>query len=64
MNYEEFIKDLEVLFQYDNYEEICYPIVRTYFLYKIGKLPKEDMGQYDRETLGRAFSILAQERYE
>lgn len=62
MNYEELVKDLKILFEYDNYEEICYPVIRIYFMYKIDALKKEDMSKYEIDTLEKAYSILVNGR--
>ena len=59
---EQLIKDMKTLFEYHNHEEICYPIVRIYFMYKIGEVPKEDMGEYEKATLDDAYSILTEGR--
>ncbi len=53
---DELIKNLEILFNYDDYEEICYPIIRTYFMYSIGKM--REMDNYDIKTLRLALNIL------
>lgn len=56
---EQLVRDLEILFEWDNYEEIAYPVIRSFFLHKIGK-PEE--GEYEKRRVEEAFSILAQER--
>ena len=56
MNSDDLLKDIEKLFEYDDYEEMTYPIIRNYFLYRLGKLVSPSW--YERETINQAFSIL------
>jgi len=53
---EELIHNLEILFEYDNYEEVVYPIIRTYFLYSLQKLENPD--EYDLREIEKALEII------
>ncbi len=47
---------LRKLFAKDGYEEVMYPIIKTYFLYSIGELKEVDEFSFD--DLRRAYEIL------
>ena len=57
---EELLNDIEKLFEYDNYEEVVYPIIRNYLLYRLGKLSNldKDKDWYEIDCINNAFSIL------
>ena len=52
----ELLDDIQRLFQVDDYEEVMYPIIRNYMLYRLGKFPY--IGWYERDTINKAFMIL------
>ena len=58
---QEFIEDLKILFSYDNYEEIAYPLVKTYFIYKTEGCLSED-SDYERKELEDAYVIIYEGR--
>jgi hypothetical protein len=58
MDKDQLILDLEVLFEYDDYEEICYPLIKCYFDYKMGK---PFVSEYEVKEVWKAYSILGME---